>query len=313
MKNRTIRLWEGRCKKLYLCLRVFSINLDKSETVYNPDSSKCITCNTELQGDYCYKCGEKKIIPSKDYSIKEFIEEAAEGLIHLDSKFIKTFWLLIRKPGFLVAEYNRGHRKPYMKPIQVFVVATVLFYFIYPPSYLFFSAIENINNGYHGNAIGTNVFHYDVGGKIKQFAIQKNLTINQAIEEVEKEASHKSKEFLFIILPFLALMTYALFRKANSYFIPHLILWVYLLSFFIIANLLIISVIFWVFHLKDVDDTYFESIAVVFIAYMFLSVKKVYKRSWFQTFWKSAIMLLWFIILVLFYRQVITVWAVISL
>lgn len=284
--------------------------MDKEKIIQASESSRCITCNTELRGDYCYNCGEKKITPSKDHSVKEFIEEAVEGLVHLDSKFFNTFWLLISKPGFLAAEYNRGHRKPYMKPIQVFIVATVLFYFVFPPSYLFFISIENMEDGYYNAKIsGTNIFHYDLEGKIKQIAAQKTMTKEQVGEEVVKEAFHKSKEYLFIILPFFACIVYLLFRKTNPYYIPHLILALYLLSFFIIANLLAISILTWVFRLKDATDWYFYSMSIIFSGYVVLSEKNVYKSTWFQSLWKSAIVIVWFIVLVLVYRQVITIWA----
>lgn len=283
--------------------------MDK-DTLHEPSYTVCITCNTELKGDYCYKCGEKKIIPAKDYSLIGFIEDAFEGLMHLDSKVIKTFWLLISRPGLLAMEYNRGRRKPYMKPIQLFLVATLLFYFVFPPSYLFFAKIENMQTAYRNNAIGANTYHYDIGHKIEKIAAQKGLTIDQVIEEIEKEAFHKSKEYLFVILPFFALMFYVLFRKANKYYVPHLIVAAYLFSFFIIANLVAISCIEWVFRITDVTDAYFEIIIIVFFTYLLLSVKRVYQQSWIKSIFKSAILLVWFAILILAYRQLITISAV---
>lgn len=232
--------------------------------------------------------------------------------MHLDAKVLKTFWLLLSKPGFLVAEYNKGRRKPYMKPIQVFLVATLLFYFVFPPSYLFFAAIVNMGTGYDNNAVGANTIHYNIGYKIKQIAAQKNMPVEQVIAEIEKEAYYKSKEFLFIILPFFAGMVYLLFRKANHYFIPHLILALNLLSFFIILNLLAIPILTWVLRIRNIDDRYFETLPIIFCVYIIFSVKRVYNTSWLQTIWKSLIMVLWFAVLVLIFRQVITIWAAIS-
>lgn len=287
--------------------------MDKVETEYLQDSSKCITCNTELQGEYCHQCGEKKIIPHKDNSLAHFAEEALDGLMHLDAKFIKTFWPLISKPGFLVVEYNRGHRKPYMKPVQLFVLASVLFYFIFPTSYLFFSSVKNIEIGYEYNIYTTNVFHYDIGKQLQQIATEKHITTEQAAYDVTQEAAHKSKAFLFIILPFFALMFYALFRKSTPYFIPHLILTVYLFSFFIVANLIAVSTMVWLLRFRDANDLYFYCMAIAFFIYILLSVRKVYKNNWIKSVLKSMVVVLWFIVLVLVYRQVITIWAVNSI
>lgn len=280
------------------------------ETEYLQDSLRCITCNTELQGDYCYKCGEKKIVPAKDNSLLQFIEQALDGLTHLDSKVIKSFWLLFSKPGFLAAEYNKGRRKPYMKPIQLFVVASVLFYLVFPSPYLFFSSIINMKTGYEQNMHGINVFHYNIGGRIHQIASERKISEEQIETETFREAAHKSKEFLFLILPFFALMVYVLFRRASPYYVPHLILTVYLFSFFIITNLLAVSIMTWLLGYKDLYEFYFNCMSLVFLSYMVLSVRKVYKCSWFLAILKSVIMLIWFILLILVYRQVITIWAV---
>lgn len=289
--------------------------MDK-DTSHEPSSATCITCHTELKGDYCYKCGEKKIIPSRDYSIVEFMEEAFEGLMHLDSKFIKTFWLLFSKPGFLAAEYNMGRRKPYMKPIQLFVVASVIFYLAFPSIYMFFSSVENIKTGYEKNIFVVNVFHYDIDSRIHQIAGVRKISDEQVVTEAIQEAAHKSKEFLFLILPFFAWMFYLLFRRKNPYYVPHLIFTVYLFSFFIIATLIGILIILTILHLFRIrygDEIYFDGMVIVFFLYMILSVKKVYQQGWIKSILKSMVLLVWFIALILVYRQVITIWAVNSI
>src|SRR5258708_2269115 len=97
----------------------------------------CVSCGTKLKGSYCWKCGEKKLNPSKDYSIGKFIEQTVDGFTHFDSKFLRSFKALLFKPGFLTIEFIHGRRMHYMKPVQIFIIAIVLFYFIFPSASTF--------------------------------------------------------------------------------------------------------------------------------------------------------------------------------
>ena len=70
--------------------------------ILNKDIEKtsCISCGQQIFGDYCSKCGEKKIIPAKDFSLRKFVEQMIDGFTHLGVKFLKSFFLLLFKPDF---------------------------------------------------------------------------------------------------------------------------------------------------------------------------------------------------------------------
>lgn len=92
----------------------------------------CVSCGAKLKGDYCRKCGEKKIVPERDFSLPKFLNQTLGHVVHFDSKLLRTGWLLFSKPGFLTAEWTAGRRVGYMKPLQPFIVASLLFYFFLP-------------------------------------------------------------------------------------------------------------------------------------------------------------------------------------
>ena len=69
----------------------------------NTQHKHCLNCNTELQGEYCHVCGQKAI--NKTLTVKEFVLEYLNIAFIWDSKFTKTIWQLLRRPGHVTKEY----------------------------------------------------------------------------------------------------------------------------------------------------------------------------------------------------------------
>src|SRR5262245_39881035 len=87
---------------------------------------QCVSCGSELVGNYCSKCGEKR--PSRhDYSVLHFFENAFETFTHFDFKSLRAFKILLFKPGELTRSYLDGRRKPYVGPIQLFIIVNIAF------------------------------------------------------------------------------------------------------------------------------------------------------------------------------------------
>ncbi len=281
------------------------MNKGKSQNMV--EKGHCITCGTELLGDYCYRCGEKRVHPAKDYSIIKFVEQVLDGITHLNSKFFKSFWLLLIKPGFLTSEYIKGRRAPYMKPIQLFIVAGLLFYFFFPAVFMFYSNVNNMETGYAHNNRMVNVARYDLESKVNQKAEARKATVAEIIYETHKEAAHKSKAMLFVLFPFLGAVVYLLFRNSINYYVPHIIFVIHSFTFFIIFQMgFIFSMITIGFNDDDMNMLY---LAFGFLIYLFLAVRKTYESSWIVSFIKSLFVWISFIVLLLIYRQFITILA----
>jgi len=285
--------------------------MNKQESPPTVIAKNCISCGTALSGNYCPHCGEKQLIPSRDYSLIKFIEQAVDGITHFDSKFLKSFWWLFTKPGFLTSEFIIGRRSLYTKPVQLFVVAGILFYFVFPVTSSFFASVSDMKAGYDSAFSTANVFQYDINSYLIQKAKLKNISTQQLTNETEKEASHKSKVYLFLILPFWGAIIYALFRKSISYYVPHLVFAVHSFTFFILLDLIFIGS-FVAFGFLTIADAQIYFLLLIFLVYLFIAVRKVYHINWFASVVGSLFVFLGFIILMVIYRQAITIWALYS-
>lgn len=87
----------------------------------------CENCATPLQGKFCYQCGQSSHNPLRH--VGHAIEEVFESFWHLDGRIFRTlrelWW-----PGRLANSYLAGHRAPYVAPLRLFVVISVITFFL---------------------------------------------------------------------------------------------------------------------------------------------------------------------------------------
>ena len=87
----------------------------------------CKNCGTELEGWYCYNCGQNA--DTHHRSILHLIWEAIEGMFHLDGRLANTLPLLFFRPGKLAKDYMEGRIVRHVPPFRTFLVALLLFIF----------------------------------------------------------------------------------------------------------------------------------------------------------------------------------------
>jgi hypothetical protein len=91
------------------------------------DTSTCENCSTALQGGYCHVCGQRAHNPLRDF--RHAVEDVFESLWHLDGRIFRTVRELFI-PGRVAANYLAGHRVRYIAPLRLFVILTVLAFFV---------------------------------------------------------------------------------------------------------------------------------------------------------------------------------------
>ena len=87
----------------------------------------CPTCNQDVATRYCPECGEQPLRPN-DLTLRGLFHQVALACTSIDGPLIRSFRCLIIRPGALTAAYLNGQRKPYTLPLQLFLLANVLFF-----------------------------------------------------------------------------------------------------------------------------------------------------------------------------------------
>ena len=89
---------------------------------------KCLNCDTELQGRYCFVCGQDA--DTHHRTIGHLIFEAFEGLFHVDGRLWQTLPPLFFAPGRLARDLMEGRVARHVPPFRIFLVALLVFMFV---------------------------------------------------------------------------------------------------------------------------------------------------------------------------------------
>lgn len=87
----------------------------------------CENCDAPLQGEYCHQCGQSIRNPVRHAG--HAIEEVFESFWHLDGRVFRTLRDLL-VPGRTALEYLAGHRQRYLPPLRIFVIMSLLAFFV---------------------------------------------------------------------------------------------------------------------------------------------------------------------------------------
>lgn len=89
--------------------------------------TQCENCGTPLQGHYCHVCGQSVHSPTRHFG--HAMEEVFESFWHLDGRVFRTLRDLF-SPGRIALNYLAGQRARYIPPVRLFLVLSVLTFFI---------------------------------------------------------------------------------------------------------------------------------------------------------------------------------------
>lgn len=102
--------------------------------------SHCLNCGAELSGEFCHACGQQA--GNHNPTIGEFVFEYLANAFMWDSRFLKTLWFLIRRPGYLTTEFLQGKVISYVHPLKL----NMFMLFIFITLFLMFSNTAKLNN-----------------------------------------------------------------------------------------------------------------------------------------------------------------------
>lgn len=272
----------------------------------------CATCGVVLQGKFCHACGEKRLEPKHDFSIKHFLLETFESFAHFDSKLLRSFWLLFAKPGFLTAEFIAGRRVRYFKPIPMFIIAGILFYLFFGQATAFFSNLGDMNRAYTEHNWMANTFHVDTETAFSKKVAAAQREPEEFWKEMAAEAGHRSKTWLFLVVPVWGLILWLFFHRKINWLVPHLIFALHGFTFFVLFDLSLLLILNKGFGIKQLGDNYLAFLAFCFAVYNTLAIKRVYGMGRIASIIGGVGAMFMFLIVVMFYRQCITIWTVMN-
>ena len=264
----------------------------------------CPSCGGVRPGRFCAICGEKRLDPVRDHSLRWLIGQILEGVAQFDTKLLRTFGALLGRPGQLTRDHLEGRRVRMMPPLQVFFVTSVLFYCFFERAYA--APVQVLSSAYaRGSWLG-NVLHYDIATELTAKAAATGQPVDPLALLVFDRASQQSKVFLGLLVPFLATVLHVLFRRQWPRFVPHFITAVHLFSVFLLFDL----VFLFGWRLAGADslsDLMFLPLLGGFGVHVWFALRRIYAVKWLRAVFATTVLLISLTALILVYRQVVTV------
>ncbi len=270
--------------------------------------SHCVTCGEPLSGRYCSQCGERSL-DGHTYSLRHFAAEALENLAHLDGRILRTFRALLVRPGALAKDFLDGRRKPYLGPVQLFVTANLIYFLLQP-----FSGFVPFTT-----TLGVHTTQFWWSGLATQMTSDRIAAKHIAFEQYQRdfnETAHlQGKTLLIIMVPFFAVIVWALYGRARRFYAEHLVFSFYAFAFLLIwtgVSTVITSALVTVavrlglrpgYMMIEVTSSLFSM--VVFGSYLFLAARRTYGESKALTWLKSAVLTAALLLVMTIYRFIL--------
>ena len=244
--------------------------------------ARCATCSQPLGGKYCAHCGEKRVEPD-DHTLKKFCSHLFAAFTHADGKIFLTLRYLLLRPGRLTADHLRGRRKPYIPPLELFLIANLVFFLLHPL----------IGSNTLTTSLNTQL-HYTWHQGIAQALVTPRLAARALTAEAYAEifdpaAVTQAKSLVILVVPFFTLAVMALYWRQRRHYAIHLVFSLHFCAFWLLlicASLALTNLTVRLLRTAAV----FPSAAVmnwgligftlvIMTAYLFLAVRVVFARE----------------------------------
>jgi hypothetical protein len=90
----------------------------------------CLNCDAKLHGEFCARCGQRN--NSISASLRSLAGEFADEYLSFDARIFRSLVALFFRPGYLTRQYLIGRRERYVRPLRLYIVGSLIFFFAVP-------------------------------------------------------------------------------------------------------------------------------------------------------------------------------------
>jgi hypothetical protein len=225
----------------------------------------CRNCGVPLHGRFCHACGQKTV--ASRVRVHDLLHEGVHEFLHLDGKIFQTLRLLITRPGALTLELLAGRRARYISPVRLYLTCSLLFFAV--------SAVAPASLATVG------IKDTDVSSPAERQQAERAM---EAIRELQERIRHNAPRSMFVLMPVFGLLTWALYRRAEPYYVPHLYYSIHFHSF--------VFLMMAVAELCSFGGRIGRGVGGLFpltiLPYHYLALRRVFGGSRLQVAWKGT-------------------------
>ncbi len=88
----------------------------------------CKNCGVSLDAAYCPQCGQKDVDLQRPFLV--LLRDILYETFDVDGRAARTVGTMVFHPGVITARFLAGHRRQYTPPVRLYLVFSVLFFFV---------------------------------------------------------------------------------------------------------------------------------------------------------------------------------------
>lgn len=260
----------------------------------------CQNCGSPLAGRFCHDCGQRH--DPHPHSLRHFSLELFEGLSHADSRFWRTIWTLLAKPGQLTLDFFTGRRERYLPPIRLYLIISLVLFALVPllPSGDVAQFNADVATAVHNADPQTDeCVNFDLKDGdaapapwLTTFAERLkpacNDIVNNGGRRIGTALQHNLPRMLFLLLPLIALCMSLLYWHPRRYYVEHVLLLVHNHAF-VFSALILNALLGLLPYLGGLASGGF---LIYGLWYLYASMRRYYGQSRRRTMAKMAAILL---------------------
>lgn len=266
------------------------------------ESWKCPSCNERATTPFCPLCGEQPL-SARHLTVRHLAFQAAEQFSSIDSKLFRSLrWLLVR-PGVLTIAYVQGRRQGFVGPLQLFLIANVLFI-----------AMQSLS---HTNIFSTPLashFTHQAWGEQARQLVNRRLaaehsTLTTFAPHFDQAAVLNAKSLIILMVLAFSMMLPVFYVSNKRPFGAHIVFSLHLYAFLLVLfsfSLVIVCVSNLLGGIGLGSPYLDDSLSLFHLAscaiYLYMATGKVYRTTKAERLLKSISLAIVVAILVLAYR-----------
>ena len=196
----------------------------------------CPNCSSAVTTFYCPACGERPLRPH-DLTLPGFLGQVAQACTNVDGPLLRSVGRLVTQPGALTVAYLQGQRKPFAPPLQLFLVANLLFF-----------GMQTLTGAKIFSTPLDQHLHSEIWGGVAQGLLAHRLQMRQttigAYAPVFNQAvALNAKSLVVMMVPPFALLPALVFWRSRRPFVGHVVFSLHLYSFLLLLFCVALAVV----------------------------------------------------------------------
>jgi hypothetical protein len=228
-------------------------------------------------------------VDATDLRISRFLIEAVQVLTSADSRVWQSFRALLIRPGFLATEHLAGRRKPWLGPVQLFVICNIAFFVFhfFIPAHVF---TTRLSDHLYSHVYSPHILGLRTAGGIELWRLVLDPELFRRYAPAFNAATEGlAKSLIIVLVPGFALLLKVV-NLGRRYFVEHLVLSFHFYAALMLSVMAVMFGMWSAYHVgrfagydisPHLGDGFFSSIVVILLLlWLVPALRAFYHQRW---------------------------------